>query len=86
MGLALVPTLFHEDNKPTFLSSVWTGCLLVILSATFATLDLWGSAASSAFVSIIWLILAYQRYGINKREGKPIVNIPHWLPFIIPPM
>jgi len=83
-GVALLPTIFHKDNKPTFLSSIWTGFLLIILALTFASLKLWGSAISSLVVSGLWFTLAYQRYWINKRADKPLIEIPYWLASIGP--
>jgi len=83
-AFALLPTVFHEDNKPTFLSSIWTGFLLIILALTFASLALWGSTVSSLVVSGLWFTLAYQRYRINKRADKPLIEIPYWLASIGP--
>jgi len=82
VAIALIPTLLHKDNKPTFITSIWTGVMIIILATTFATLDLWVGATSSLIVSMEWFTLAYQRYKINKGEGKPLFTVPYWLAFI----
>ena len=67
--IALLPTLLHKTHKPAILSSLWTGALLLILSATFLSLSLINGALSSFAVAIVWFILAYQRFRLD-RAGK----------------
>lgn len=76
LAAALIPTLIHKDNKPTLVSSIWTGSLLLVLSGKFATLELWNGSLSSFIVSGIWFTLGYQRYKIDKAEKSSTTN-PH---------
>ncbi len=45
-AIALLPTIINVAGKPPLLTSMTTGVLLLILSATFSTLQLWSSTIS----------------------------------------
>lgn len=66
--LALLPSIFHPSHKPALWSSLFTGTMLVILSATFWTLELTNATLASTAVAIAWFILAWQRVKLNKGE------------------
>lgn len=76
LAVALIPTLLSKDNKPTFVSSMWTFLLLIVLSATFASLKLFSGALSTFTVSLIWLVLGIQRFRLNRRNNIPIMHLP----------
>ena len=78
-AIALLPTVFHKDNKPTFVTSATTFVMLIILAITFGTLGLWSGTVSVFAVSMIWFALAYQRYKINKRKNVPLIQRPLWI-------
>ncbi len=77
MAVALAPTVLHKDNKPTFTTSAWTSLMLFGMAVTFATMSLWMSAGIAFAVGAMYVALACQRYRINKRAGKPLVEIPY---------
>jgi CHASE2 domain-containing sensor protein len=79
LALFLLPTVLHKDNKPTFTTSTLTATALSVLSVTFLTMGFWNSFAASGIVSILWFILAYQRYKLSKKNDTPLINRPSWL-------
>lgn len=71
-ALTLLPSVLSED-KPALATSVLTGIVLAVLAFTFSTLNLWNATLSTAVVSIMWWILAFQSYRRLKarRESTP---------------
>ncbi|MGM0482405.1 MAG: hypothetical protein ACQEP6_00870 [Patescibacteria group bacterium] len=67
--LALLPSLLSKD-KPALMTSVITGTVLAVFAFTFSTLALWASAVSTGAVSLVWFILAFQKYRLIQREKK----------------
>jgi hypothetical protein len=63
--VALIPTIRHPSNKPTFISSLFTGLLLAVMAGVFATLQLWNGTLSATALAGAWLTLAYQRWRID---------------------
>lgn len=66
--LALIPSLRHPTNKLPLSSSLLTGVLLLVLSGVFFTLSLWNGTLSSFVLSIAWLLLAWQRWKVDKKD------------------
>lgn len=64
--LALLPTVFHATQKPPVSTSLLSGIGLLVLSATYSTLDLWVSTFSSFLLGTIWILVAWQRYRLSK--------------------
>jgi hypothetical protein len=59
-AIALIPAL-RSLHKPPRSTCILTGTILLIFSATFATLDLkWGSA-TAAVCGALWLVLWWQQ-------------------------
>ena len=73
--IALLPTLLHPTDKPTFATAVVTGTSLFVMAATFATVLWYVSALSTAASGTAWAILAYQRYRINQQSGEPLFRL-----------
>lgn len=65
MAGALLPSLMSKD-KPALKTSLLTGIILGIFSATFFSLGLYLSFAMLAISSVLWLTLAYQKVKSNK--------------------
>ena len=65
--LALLPSIFGKD-KPALSTSILTSTVLAVLAFTYATLSLWVSTISGILVSSAWLVLAVQKYRINKHD------------------
>jgi hypothetical protein len=79
-ALSLLPTIFHPTDKPTFSTAVLTSISLFVMAFAMATLpNLRLSAASVMLGGIAWTILAWQRYVINRRTGKPLLRRPEWI-------
>ena len=64
--IALIPTVIHPNNKPTLFTSLTTGLAMYVFSFTYGTLHLWMAVLSSVILGTAWLILAYQRYRLNR--------------------
>ncbi len=65
MAGALLPSLMSQD-KPALKTSLLTGIILGIFSATFFSLGLYLSCAMLAVSSVLWLTLAYQKVKSHK--------------------
>lgn len=66
-SLALLPMIFSKD-KPSLISSIVTGLVLMIYVLTYITIQFWFGAAMTAVTGAIWLILAYQKYQLEKKR------------------
>ncbi len=67
-SIALLPTVLGKD-KPAFSTSLINGAVLMIFALTFATLSLWLTVIPTIIIGILWLVLAYQKYSLNKKKG-----------------
>ena len=63
--IALLPSVFSKD-KPALATSVITGITLMIFAFTYATLSLTNAAISAVIVSLLWFVLAIQKYKQQK--------------------
>ena len=81
-ALALLPTLFHREHKPAFLTALLNVILMLIVLFVYVTLRFWPSATGAASITTAWGILTYQRYRINRRLCIPLFSFPrppHWV-------
>lgn len=60
-AIALLPSILGPD-KPAVSSSVMTGSVLYVFSATYFSLGLVFAAFSVLSTAILWTILAVQKY------------------------
>lgn len=67
--IALVPSVLSKD-KPALTTSLMTGSVLAVFAIVYATLSLWLATVTVASTSLTWFILAYQKYAMNKSNGK----------------
>jgi hypothetical protein len=58
---ALIPSIL-SNHKPALSTSLITATIVSIFVFTFATLDLWFGAISTATIAIGWWILAIQKW------------------------
>lgn len=63
--LALIPSVIGKD-KPAFSTSVMTGSVLAVFTVTYFTLGLWLATFTTSLASILWAILAIQKYNQKK--------------------
>lgn len=61
--------MFSKD-KPALTTSLLTGTVLAIYAIVYATLSLWLATVTVASTSLTWFILAYQKFTMNKSNGK----------------
>jgi hypothetical protein len=59
--IALLPML-QATEKPVIKTSLTTGIVLCVFSATYASLELYFSAVMTLLSGGIWLTLAWQKY------------------------
>jgi hypothetical protein len=57
--LALLPTLLGP-NKPSPITSVLTGAILICFAITYVTLGLWLSGSVAFINAIVWLVIFFQ--------------------------
>lgn len=65
--LALVPSIKSKD-KPAVATSIMTGLVLFVFAATYTTLHLWFSAATTALTGVLWLVLAVQKVKTSRHH------------------
>lgn len=65
--IALIPTIRGKD-KPAFITSLITTTILYSFSLTYITLGLWGSAIFASLNATAWVILALQKYRLNRNS------------------
>ena len=71
--LALLPTTWHKEHKPEFVSAILTAILCTWMVGVFARIDFLQSAAMTSLLAATWTLLAYQRFRINRANGAPSV-------------
>ena len=58
LGVLILPSLFDSRARVPLLTSLTSGVLLVVMTATFVSLGLDLTAGSTAFASLAWLLVA----------------------------
>lgn len=66
-AIALFPSILSK-NKPALTTSVLNTVFLYIIFLVNLTLNLYGFAAGIFIVATLWLILAVQKYLIDKKN------------------
>jgi len=65
-SIALIPMVLGKD-KPALISSVITGIVLMIYALTYITIQFWFGSLMTIITGGIWLLLAYQKYRMEKK-------------------
>jgi len=65
--ISLFPSILTK-NKPSIWTSILSAVVLYIFVITYISLSLWGSAIATLIVSILWTILAIQKYFLDKKS------------------
>jgi hypothetical protein len=68
--LALFPSILSKD-KPALATSLLNGAVAACIGLVYVSLSLWFAAISAALNSILWLVLAAQKYGIDRDVKEP---------------
>lgn len=63
--VALLPSILSMD-KPALVTSLLNGVITTSIAAVYISFSLWFAAASAGLNSICWIILAIQKYGIDR--------------------
>lgn len=74
MVLLLLPTLISKTEKPTLISSICIGLCLLGIAVAYFTLGLRIGALPAFIQGLMWFVLGYQRYRINKKRGLPLFS------------
>lgn len=69
--IALIPTILHKTQKPTFTTALLTSSCLVVMTFTFATLELWQTTLGAGASTLAWSTILYQRWRLNQHEKTP---------------
>ncbi len=64
--VALIPTLLG-DAKPSPLTSLLTGTVLLVFAATYLTLGLYFASITTAATGTVWLVILWQ--SLRNRPG-----------------
>lgn len=64
--IALIPTVRAKKLKPPITTCLITGSGLTAIAATYTTLSLWFGAGSAMLSAILWFIIGYQSYRLQR--------------------
>jgi uncharacterized protein HemY len=67
--MGLVPSVLGTD-KPALWTSIVTGTVLIVFTATYASLSLWYATFTTALAAALWVILALQKV-LQNRASLP---------------
>ena len=67
-AFSLLPTVLHKTQKPTLSTSVMTAACICLMALVYATLSLWFATTMAFINALLWAILGFQRYRLNKRD------------------
>lgn len=62
---AMIPTI-KGKNKPAFSTSALNAMLVLIITGCLFSLHLWFASATAAPVAVIWVVLAVQKYNMDR--------------------
>jgi len=65
---ALVPSIIGRYSKPALSTSVMTFVVMTLFAYTYVSLELFASAVSAGFLALAWLVLAIQKFRLNKNN------------------
>ncbi len=63
--IALIPSLTSK-HKPAFKTSLINGVVLILFACTYISLSLTLGAIGTFITGVLWLILAYQKFRMEK--------------------
>ncbi len=65
-AISLFPSLLSKDKKPALQTSLWTALALFAMVIALYSLDAILGAILTTVNAILWLVLLYQRYSLDK--------------------
>jgi hypothetical protein len=63
--VALFPSILSKD-KPALATSLMNGAVTAGIALVYISLFLWFAAITAAINSMLWLVLAAQKYGMDR--------------------
>lgn len=66
-NIALIPYILSKD-KPALTTSLITALVIFIYTFLYSTLSLWLTAIAVTTTGVLWTILAYQKYRLDRRK------------------
>ncbi len=63
--VSLIPSV-RGENKPALATSLFSAVLVAIITATLFTLKLWLTMISAAMIGLVWSVLAWQKYHLDR--------------------
>lgn len=64
--ISLIPSITSK-HKPALTTSLISGVVLMLFAATYINLSLVFAAIGTFITGVLWLILAYQKYSLEKK-------------------
>jgi uncharacterized membrane protein len=65
---ALLPSVLNKD-KPALATSLTTGIVLIVFALVYFSLHLWMAGATNSITSLLWFLLALQKFLSNKKRN-----------------
>jgi uncharacterized membrane protein len=65
---ALLPSVLSKD-KPALATSLATGIVLIVFALVYFSLHLWMAGVTNSITSLLWFILALQKFLSNKKRN-----------------
>lgn len=69
-ALSLLPTILHPTQKPTFSTAILTVLCLLLMGITYLSLSLWFATFFAGVNVALWMVLAFQRYRLNRKAAN----------------
>lgn len=66
--VSFLSTVFHATHKPTLLTCLLSASCLFGFMAVYITLHFWFAVVMSATLGILWTVVGFQRYRLNKKH------------------
>lgn len=71
LAALLIPTVMNSDSQVPLTTTIPTIVILLLYIVTFASLDMWLSAAAQFFGVIMWVLIALYRSPHEHRRSTP---------------
>lgn len=65
--VALMPSVFSDD-KPALSTAIMHTILITIITFALFSLELWFTASTAAAVGVVWVILAVQKFKLDRQK------------------
>ena len=66
-NISLLPSIFSKD-KPALITSMLTATVIFVYVFVYGSLSLWLTGISVGTTGLLWAVLAYQKYRMDKTK------------------